>query len=239
MTATTASVDHLLGLIHQTGYWRVAIHSTAFERQRISSLADCWRIVEESRVSQRGWDYPYLDRTQRVFEDDWVQCGVEWANHVELWRFYQSGQFVHQFAVTEDREPPSLMGNQRGPSQMVDGPRRLSFLNLLYTVTEILEFARRLAHHETLDPAATVRIELHGMRDRQLIAPLSRLLPDNYVSRGDTICWERTTPSAALIATAPALAIDATIHILERFRWDDVSRRLLEDDQARFYQRQW
>lgn len=239
MTATVASADHLLDLIHQTGYWRVIMHSTVFERQRIASPADCWRIVEESQVNQRGLGYPHIDRAQKVLDDDWVQCGVEWGNYIELWRFYQSGQFVHQFSVPEDREPLSLMGNRRGPSQVVDGPRRLSYLNVVYTVTEILEFARRLAYREVFDLTATVRIELHGMRDRQLVAPAGRTFPGNHVSRSDTICWEQTTLSAALIATAPALAIDAIVHILKRFQWDDVPHRLLEDDQARFYQKQW
>src|SRR5829696_6596341 len=98
MTTAVFETERRLAEIHDTGYWRVLIHPTVFEGSRIPTLADCWRIVEESRVSLRGWDYPHVDPAQQLRGDDWVQSGAAWANHVELWRFYQSGQFVHHFA---------------------------------------------------------------------------------------------------------------------------------------------
>lgn len=239
MTALTVDEDQLLALIRETGWWRVVIHPTVFERRRIDSLTECWRIVEQSRVGQRGWDYPYVDRADQIFKEDWVQCGVAFGNFIELWRFFQSGQFVHQFAVTEDREDSEFMNGNRGPSAIAAGSRTLSFLNVLYTATEILEFARQLAHRAVLTPAAKIRIELNGMKGRKLTSPQYRRLAGNHTSQSDTICWEHTDQTAALIATAPRIALDATTHILERFTWENVPRQVLEEEQRRFYEKRW
>jgi hypothetical protein len=237
MTSLASTTEQRLAQIHETGYWRVLIHPTVYESGRISTPAECWRLVKEARVSLRGWDYPYVDQAEQVIQDDWVQSGVAFANHVELWRFYRSGQFIHQFAVTEDRQPPSLEVRNWDLSSPKDGVRTLSLLNMLYTVTEIMEFARRLAHREVLGLAATLRIELHGMEERRLVAPAEHLFTHTYTSDNDEICWEHTSLTASLIATAPTMAIDATTHILERFKWYDPPHGMLEEDQARFYRR--
>ncbi|MGE0539991.1 MAG: hypothetical protein AB7R89_07410 [Dehalococcoidia bacterium] len=237
MTSATVSVDDLLAWIHQAGYWRVVIHPATFEDDRIQTLGDCWRLVEESRVGQRGWDYPYVDREDRVIGDGWVQCGTALGNLIEVWRFYQSGQFVHHFAVSEDRE--DSWERTRTPSAPVDAPRTLSIFNVIYTMAEILEFTRRLAHRDVFGSAVSIRIELHGMLGRKLTAPPERWLRQEYISSTETICWERTMPSAVLIADAPNVAIDATAHVFERFQWIEPSLQMLKDEQRRFYEKRW
>lgn len=237
MTSTAVNANELLTWIHQAGYWRVILRPADFQDDRIPSLSECWRRVEESRVSQRGWDYPYVDRDDSRAGDGWVQCGVAFGNLIEIWRFYQSGQFVHNFAVSEDRE--DAWQRTHVPSPVVEGPRTLSIFNLLYTMTEILEFARRLAHRDVLGSTASIRVELHGMNDRQLTAPPEHRLRRNYVSNTDTICWERGLSSAALIATAPKVAIDATKYVLERFQWIDSPLPTFDDEQRRFYEKRW
>lgn len=47
----------------------------------------------------RGWDYPHVDPIGYIRGNDWIQSGSDFGNHVEIWRFYQSAQFAHQFAA--------------------------------------------------------------------------------------------------------------------------------------------
>jgi hypothetical protein len=131
------------------------------------------------------------------------------------------------------------MSGERNPGDVVKGPPVLSFLNLLYTLTEILEFARRLAHREALGDVASIRIELHGMQGRRLTLPHLPQVPAEYISHSDTITWEHVGPSADLIATAPGMALNATAHVLERFQWTDVPVRMLDAEQRRFYEKRW
>lgn len=238
MTSTTVNDEERLALIHETGYWRVEIRPTVFLEERLTSLSSCWDSVEVSQVGLRGWYYPHIERSERVQGDNFVQSGSDFANHVELWRFYQSGQFVHRFAMPEDWKVPSLDHWSRETSAVTTGPRQLDFVDALYTVTEILKFARNLAFRDVLEPAAYLSIELHGTKGRSLSAPSSRMaLLRPYKASVDTICWERMLFAAELIATAPQVAIDAAIHIFERFGWDSAPRDLLVQDQRRLLER--
>ncbi len=99
-----------LDKIHSTGYWRVHIRPTQFETTRVESLARCHEILGDSSVRLRGWDYPHLGHRELANGEDWVESGADFRGHVEYWRFYQSGQFVHHFAFEEDYEldPDSL-----------------------------------------------------------------------------------------------------------------------------------
>lgn len=239
MTVATETTERLLALVHDTGYWRVILHPTAFDARRIPSLKACWSIMEESRVRLRGWDYPHLDDRYRRRGSDWIESGSDFADQIEVWRFYQSGQFVHHFSVTEDREFPSLGWPRSQPSARVSGPRQLSFVEVIYTLTEVLEFTRNLAYRQVLEPAATLRVELHGMEDRQLVAPSNRSLSKRYRSEIDVICWERTALGAELLALAPDFAVDAAQHIFERFGWDDAPRAMIERDQRWLLERRF
>lgn len=239
MTSIVIDDDKQLRLIHETGYWRVLIRPTVFEERRMPSLKHCWETVDAARVSLRGWDYPHINPKEKTAGADWIQSSVSLAGFIEFWRFYQSGQFVHHFSVTEDREPPSLATRNSGPSPVVAGPKHLEYLNgALYTLTEILEFARGLAYRGVLDPSAFIRIELHGMEGRFLSVPAWHMpFVPPHISRIDLIPWERTLHSIELLATADKLAVDAAIDIFERFGWLGPSRMLLEEEQRRLIER--
>ena|SRR5215207_1389878 len=227
------SEQERLALIQQTGYWRVVMRPTVFEERRIRTLSDCWRILEGAKVRLRGWDYPHIDRDERGQGNDWIQSGSTFTNHVELWRFFQSGQFVHHFSLREDRTP--VGGN---PAPTISGRQpQLSVLSTLYTVTEVLTFARNLAYREVLEPAADITIELHGMAGRVLTASFDRELHGHYEATTDLICWHETVPATALLATASDLALDATVHVFERFGWQDLPREVLAEDQRRLLER--
>src|SRR6266508_5775344 len=103
MTTTSVEWDQRLDRIHERGYWRVLIHPTVFDEHRIPSLSDCWRLIESAQVSLRGYlKYPTVDPQQRLDGKDWVQSGGEFTDGLELWRFFQSGQFVHHFSVSAE-----------------------------------------------------------------------------------------------------------------------------------------
>jgi hypothetical protein len=235
---TAAVVEHeRLAEIHETGYWRVIIRPTVFEERRIPKLSQCWRIVDESQVRLRGWYYPYIDRDERVLGGNWIQSGSKRANHVELWRFFQSGQFVHHRALPEDRDLSGGARNGQSFGVLPHEARIVSFLGLIYTMTEILVFARNLAFREALDPAADILIELHGVNGHSLWAPNGRFLGVRLMATADPICWHQTVPTATLLATADDLALDAIEHVLERFGWDDPPRRILAEEQQRLLER--
>ncbi|HLZ71357.1 MAG TPA: hypothetical protein VKV26_15765 [Dehalococcoidia bacterium] len=236
MTTTISETDGRLARIHETGYWRVLVHPTVFEERRIPTLRDCEKLIEAASVRLRGWDYPHVDNNGYDRGEDFIQSGSDFGNHVELWRMYQSGQFVHQFAMRGDRVPMSSESAHHRENRAPGSPH-INFIDVLYTLTEILEFSKGLAYRGVLDSAGSLRIELNGTKSRMVSAPTGRMIHGRYVADQDSIGWSATQPAAILIADAPRLAVDATIRILKRFNWPEPPRALLEEEQRRFLER--
>lgn len=231
--------EQLLQRIHSKGYWRVVIRpASQFEQKQIPTLSEVRDVARSCVVCLRGWDYPYFKDGDLVNGVDWVECGIDWKAYVGYWRFYQSGQFVHHFAMREDYWDM----NQMLPKRYPPWPQRsgyLSHIEVLYTVTEIFEFAARMAGKQVLRPAAVIEIELHGTVGRQLVSEdFSRWrLPDNFVCGLSKIPYEQTVSEAELLGDAATLALEATIYVYERFNWDKPDRSILAQDQKRFLER--
>ena len=229
-------MEERLKKIYSTGYWRVNIRPTRFEQTRIPSLKTCHEIIESSIVRLSGWDYPYLDPEETANGDDWIQSGRDHVRYVEYWRFYQSGQFIHHFACFEDLTNPSEM------SQYIEKPspsgRYLSILSTLYKVTEIFEFAARLASKNILSPKAEISIKLVGMDGRQLFCwSRSRYLSMDYICRIPEITFFETYQISDLLTSAREFALDATVYIFERFNWTFIPRSLLAEEQKKLLER--
>lgn len=238
MTTLTTHVAGRLARIHETAYWRILIHPIDYDDHRLPTLRDCREAVEAASVRLRGWDYPHIDPSASKSGSGWIQSGSDFGNHVEIWRFYQSGQFVHQRAELSQRIGPyENMSDPRG-GQVRPEPRYVDFIEVLYTATEVLEFARNLAYRGVLTPSASLTIELHNAAGLRLIAPPGRIMSGMYLYQNDEpIQWSAIQPAPMLVATAPDIALQATISMLECFGWRDVSRAMLEVDQHRFLER--
>lgn len=238
MTTKPASLQQALGRVHSRGYWRVLIHPTTFDDHRIGSLDECWNLVESTKVNLRwALTYPTVNLDERDNGDGWVQSSAEWYGP-ELWRFYQSGQFIHHFAVFEDwveHESGQTFDNE-GSQQ--PPPRALNALNVLFTLTEILAFAGRLAYRDVLSPAGIVRIELHGMRGRSLASKGDWRLPvDTFVAQSDTVDWSTTAASIRLFSRSDELAREAATRVFAGFGYELQSSQLLETWQRRLRER--
>jgi len=224
-------VNELLDKIHSRAYWRVLMRPTQFDSHRIPSLSRCKEIIEKSYVLLRGWDYPHFEEKDVHPGDESIELGCDWEDrHLEYWRFYQSGQFVHHFTCWEE-----FHRLNRSPAP----ERYLSVLSALYTATEIFEFAARVARHEVLRPEAEISIQLHGMKERELtFEDLWRSMSvRGHVSGRDQITCEVTVPQVQLLAGAPELALDTAIAIFERFGWFNPPRQTLADDQRKLLER--
>jgi len=237
MTEEEPTTESLLEKIRSRGYWEVIIRPTRFERERIKALSECTQIVQECRVRLRGWDYPHVSTRSppHVGGVDYVESLTDWNGYKELWRMYQSGQFVHLFGCREDwlSERISIFGFPQ--HAYIEPGSVLSVLSTLYSVTEIYEFASRLAQKNLFDETIFLSIALHGMKNRKLIFFESqRLLFDDYVCKIADLPLDKTITVDELLGRGHELALDHTIWIFERFNWISPPRDILKEDQKKF-----
>lgn len=220
-------------------HWRVTIRPTRYEEELIPSLSDCWSLITRTKLSLRGWDYPHIDFPEnQELGPNWIASWSDFQGHKEYWRFYQSGQFAHLFTVREVCEPgwqEKLRNAARvliGPQTTDSGLRFLSVGNFLWSVTEVFEFAARLAEAGTYQEGVRIRIGLHGIAGFAL-TETERLMHSLYVNQNASLekSWDLT--SRDLLAKSAEQALSATAWFFDRFGWHRLPLDALREEQER------
>jgi hypothetical protein len=228
---SVVQVQSILDKIQTRGYWRVAIRPTSFDENHIPNYSDLFPIVEKNSVRLRGWDYPHIDdNTQPLTGVDWVGQEFECQDEIEVWRLYTSGQFVHFFATAgEWRDHSTFWPADAGwkPGQF------LYYIQTVYSLVEIFEFASRLALSPAGASSMHVEIQIAGLRGRRLVStdimfPVSgTCITEMPVWK---YCWKGT--QTELIAQPRELAALATQDLFTRFRLE-LSLQIIARLQAR------
>ena len=206
-------------------HWRVNFRPGEYDPELIPTLAECFRLVEQTSVRFRGWPYPYLsyqpDERGRLANGVAAWTDNEYAT--EYWRFYQSGQFLHLFTFEENN--PRNRRQSRTPCY-------IDFLDFLYTVTEIFEFATRLCLKELYRGSLEITIELKDIQGFRLwSSDPARRVRREWVSHESELSESWQFPSAELIANSADYALDAAIWFFQRFGWEDPNKDVLRRDQ--------
>jgi len=203
--------------IKKNGYWRILIRPLIFEKDKINSLSECREIIEKSKVSFRGWDFPHLDRDETVNGNDWIESGSDFQDIIEYWRFYQSGQFVHYLAIREDYRKKDIefsIGKPVGENK---------FLNIeitIYRITEVFEFMSRLLEYKVLNPTFEVSINIEGVKGRELFFyQRDRNLSNTYKSGIDKIEYKKEFNENDFIIKKNEFTIECIEDVLEKFNF--------------------
>lgn len=237
-------MKELIQKIKQKGYWKVIIRPTEFKQKNISGLDECKKIIEASVVSLRGWNYPHIDKNGiTISGNDSIEsyCDSDFIGHLEYWRFYQSGQFIHYFSMREDYCIDEKEMQRIKYQGDIESSKLLSIISTLYSVTEIFEFAQRLAVKDILGSLIEISIELADVEGRELFFwdSFSRYLNRNYTCtfRDENIAEKRIVPKEELIANSDKIALTVYMEILKKFNWPEIPQQVFEKDQAKFLQR--
>lgn len=225
-------MSELAQKIRSRGHWEVTLRPTEFDEKRIKSLADLERAFKTARVQLRGWDYPHEPRDGPTRHKDFIQGSVSWEMHHEIWRLYQSGQFVHLFAMNEDWYAESgLLSGQ--PHAKVKPGELLEVVGILFIFTEIFLFAARLVEALNLGPEVTLSYKLVRLGGRQLQTLDVRRMPLHEWRKASLDLHEYgddlTLPASKLIGGATELAVDQAMALYERFHWEPPRQTLIED----------
>jgi hypothetical protein len=232
-------MEEILEKIRSRGYWRVNIRPTTFKKDRISNLSELRALMKRSSVSLRGWPYPYVNEDKVKNGDDWIECECDSYDIIEYWRFFQSGQFIHYFSISEDYVDEAAKKAQAWgwkPAEKVSG--YLAIFSTLYRVTEIYEFAARLTQHKVLSPGIYILVKLCNINKHQLFFwDSSRFLRDSLIANIEEINLESTMRDEELLANGRGVAIEKTLNIMERFNWNNPPKEIFIEEQKKFLER--
>ncbi len=240
-------MSELLEKIRSHGYWKVIIRPVTFIENRVAHRSSLLPILEKTSVDFRGWRFPHVDSFRDLDKGpDWVGQEIDWIPCVELWRIYQSGQFVFFSGILSDWSKHT--GTYTGwPSQWRSGGGSelkvlLDIKEVIVQLSEIFEFAARFALTEAGDSQVHLEIELNGIRNHLLTVPWNQGGYIHY-QMADTeseLSYTADLSRLELVANTREMALKPAIELFRRFKWDpgievlrDIQSELLSRRTAR------
>lgn len=226
----------ILDRIKSRGYWRINFEPLVYET-KLKTLLECRDIIEKNSVELRGWDYPHFSRRQGddvSLEpgDNYYEGWINWLNYIELWRMYQSGQFIHYFALREDWAEL----NERSTAEyrkIIPGEILNVIGEVTYELTEIFEFLSRLTQKGIYNEGVRVSISLNNTKGRKLVVldPRRGPLFDDYKTNLETIEFVEKYTKDEIITNPRELALEVMKYIFERFGWHSPPLETIRKDQ--------
>jgi hypothetical protein len=206
--------SEILKRIWAKPHWHILISPMEFVEARFRDLEHCKQFIYQNSVRHHPlWDYPYVDFASIELDasGQWIAGEVDLDKHLERWVLFRSGQFTHNRALPEILQ----LRNQ------------LHFLEVVRVMSQVFEFATRMAHGGMLSAEAAVTVELHGVDGLGLVVPG---FPGSYWGREKTIRIANRVAPKDLEARSHALALDVTLNIYEKFGWMDAPPSLLAQE---------
>jgi len=162
---------------------------------------------------------------------DFIQGSIEFRQHREVWRLYQSGLFAHLGALSLDSHRYWIPGN---PPATEDGTPKLGFRYVIVLITEALRFASRLTTQLATVSSIAVTIRFTGLSGTELGNDNADSLPfmSPYRTDMDEYKWSQIISRSTINAEADALALDIASDFLARYRFNRSSDDL-RDFQAK------
>lgn len=223
------------------GYWTIHLRPSTYD-VRLNKLLECREIVRKNTINYRGWYYPHFPKELNVVAgSNFYQGTTDWEGHIELWRMYQSGQFIHYWAFREDwtQENSSIPTEFKLPHMQF-----LGILETLYLVTEVFEYLSRLTQAGLYEEGVNVYITLEKTRNRQLYE--SAFVSDGHMHFGGLSETYKTISynieisldcvKKDVIEKPAEIARGVILNIFEKFGWDP-SEEVIKDYQKKLFEK--
>jgi len=232
--------DEIISKIKKKSYWEINIHPDIYKPDRIEKpLRD---TVKAAVVLLRGWDYPHFsDNYGDLYNiQNGIESTLDWSRNIEFWRFTQSANFYHLLALREDWIENGEYRNIWSRGDELRGKKLLGFLGALYTLSEIFEFAKRLASQNIFDENVVVEIKLHDLNERMLYVDSYNRIPFSYprvAKVSEPWSYNKQNLSVIeLLNKSNEIAFNAYLELVHLFQWENPPIENLKNDQEKFLQ---
>lgn len=236
----------LVKKIRKRGYWRIHFEPLVHEEKN-TPLRRCKEIVSENSIKLRGWDYPHIpnrsDSTTTIEPgSNYWQGWIDWKDygHLEFWRMYQSGQFIHYKGLVEDWSDNYILRSfwQQEASAAKPG-EVLGIISTTYLMTEVFQFISRLVSEHIYDEGVRISIALHNTEGRELFVDGYNRAPLFHERKtgAKEIKYTKELTVEEILADPVDLALQVIIYILERFGWDPPNIEAIKSDQQKLIER--
>lgn len=232
--------DNLLKEIRSKGYWRILFEP--LELQNIDSPNKCKQLVRESSVHLRGWPFPHCSDYEKEGEfgvgvgESFAEGRTSVDKYRELWRLYQSGQFVSNQGLREDwSEGVTFRNMWRSEDEELRPMEKLGLVSTVFLITEIFQFLSRLCQKGLYNSGVKVSVSLRNTNNRELFIEQMDRVPFSAPkkTKSDSITFEKVYYPDEILSRPSELALEAIIYLFQRFDWNNPNIEVIKKDQER------
>jgi hypothetical protein len=239
----TSRANEIKEVIKKNGYWHFLFYPRKPVKDKFENKTAIKELVTRNCVKLRGYSFPFVPGTKTEYQDiyngnNYVESYSDYGRHKEVWRYYQSGQFIRYLSLWEDgMEDNEAFTQKHGETK----PKEiLSILNAVYLVTEFFEFLRRIASEGFCKEGLIVKTELFNMQGRKLkiLDQLRVPLHGDYTSYSNHIeIGPKNLDNDDLQLKSRESALEFILSIFESFNWDKPPIDTIKNDQKRLLER--
>jgi hypothetical protein len=208
------------------------------------SVDECKALVIRNQVRFRGWYFPHIQPEQIVagpssgYVEETTDTPGFNMRHYEKWRMTRSGQFLFRGLLWEatnenlqQRGREEFNWTLRGRPLTQEPPGFVSFILVIYAITEAYVFASRLAQSVPYTTPVEIRVGYYNIDGWALTSTQPEYdLHDIYICERSPISV-RHVPVDQLVGEALNCAAEAVISIFQQFGWMDPTRSMIEQHQ--------
>jgi ribosomal protein L37AE/L43A len=215
-----------LDRIASRGYWRVVIRPGGYRSSRIPNVLDLRKQLRRLSVHSPGLFFPRVPaRESAPAGADFDQWSGGREPYLEAWRFYQSGQLVHNASIPEDwQEPDGLRPIEGGwaPGKI------LRVTHTIHRLMEVCELAARIASSDGVGDYLEVSVWIMGLRGRipWLDDDGGHFFGESNRARIQEFGKRWFMPRPSFMSDPKALARDAASELFRYFGWDPLLEEL-------------
>ena len=223
--------------INGMGNIKVIFEPNIYDENLISKK-DLNKILMKSQVSLRGWNFPHIPMQDRdgVKKPYSIGNGIEfytaWEKFYEVFRFYQSGQFLSKFALYED-----IIGDFNG--KKIEVGKYLDFLSVIYKFTEITLFAKNLIENINIG-GGVLMIEINKTKDRELESIFRSEISSfdsGYICQLDKITVKKDFEKEEIFLDPLLIGLELIKDVFEDFNWNNYSEQMIKTHQENLLNR--
>jgi hypothetical protein len=219
-------LEHIGNELKDRGYWTVYAYPTEYDPNRISDQKNIRELLQKSKVSLTGWEFPYTDLQNSSNFTKGRQSYTIWDRFREGYRAYKSGLFLWEQVFWED-----VQGYKSNDDKPV-----LEYIYSIWLITDFFLFFKR--YYEEIAPESDlyVKIILNRTKDRKLFSSQRASFFNyrfSYFAHDDSVTIEEHIKVVDLRASFKEIANLMIRKIFAVFNWDDVSEAYIDQWQTK------
>lgn len=232
------TIEELKGKIDSIGNIRV-IFEPSFYNENLIPKKELQNVLEKSKVSLRGWSFPHIptennENNKRPYfiSGNGIEFYDCWSGIMEIFRFYQSGQFLAKMALRED-----TLGKLRDVE--LKAGEYLDFLGVIYKVTEISIFIKNIIENTDID-GGNIIIEINNTKGRKLDSIFNNMIDSfytEYISGMNPVIVSRKFDREKILNNPLQISRELIGDIFTEFNWTNYSEQMIQTHQENLINR--